>query len=114
MQAPVPKNCTLDLKTDLAVINENTPKVTYEDSSYNSFLLKILLPQHENIHSIHGLYPAGSDQSQVIVVEQLQEKGSLRDKLYGVSMNNAWRTGGQLVLWLNQSDSFLPQPVVNP
>ena len=92
MQAPEPKNCVLDRKLDLSVISEHilpelhVREVTAEDNSYSSFLLEILLPQHENIHSIHGLYPAGSDQSQVIVVEQLQEKGSLRDKLYGVTI----------------------------
>ena len=87
MQAPEPKNCTLDPTDDLAVITDHVlPQIYAGDPFINSFSLEILLPQHENIHHVHGLYPAGRDQSQVIVVEQLQEKGSLRDKLYGVTM----------------------------
>ena len=36
------------------------------------------------IHNIYGIHCAGEDSNQVIVVQKLAQKGSLRDELYQV------------------------------
>ena len=44
------------------------------------------MTQHASIHAIYGIHDAGEDSNQVIVVQQLAQKGSLKDLLYQVNI----------------------------